>query len=101
MNVERLLPTPEACDLVRLAADVAGKVLDPIVDEHEKNESYPEDVFATLGETGLLTLPHPEQSGRGGQPRRIFTRSPPLELPSTRQHKGEGLNICRLQVGAQ
>ena len=35
MTVERLLPTREARELVRLARDVADKVLDPIVDEHE------------------------------------------------------------------
>ena len=72
MTVERLLPTPEARELVRLAADVADKVLDPIVDEHEKNETYPEGVFATLGETGLLTLPHPEEWGGGGQPYEVY-----------------------------
>jgi alkylation response protein AidB-like acyl-CoA dehydrogenase len=72
MTVERLLPTPEARELVRLAADVADKVLDPIVDEHEKNESYPDGVFATLGETGLLTLPHPEEWGGGGQPYEVY-----------------------------
>jgi alkylation response protein AidB-like acyl-CoA dehydrogenase len=72
MTVERLLPTPEARELVRLAGDVADKVLDPIVDEHEKNETYPEGVFATLGETGLLTLPHPEKWGGGGQPYEVY-----------------------------
>jgi alkylation response protein AidB-like acyl-CoA dehydrogenase len=72
MTVERLLPTPEARELVRLAADVADKVLDPIVDEHEKNETYPDGVFATLGETGLLTLPHPEEWGGGGQPYEVY-----------------------------
>jgi alkylation response protein AidB-like acyl-CoA dehydrogenase len=72
MTVERLLPTPEARELVRLAADVADKVLDPIVDEHEKNETYPGGVFATLGETGLLTLPHPEEWGGGGQPYEVY-----------------------------
>ena len=72
MTVERLLPTPEARELVRLASDVADKVLDPIVDEHEKNETYPEGVFATLGETGLLTLPHPEEWGGGGQPYEVY-----------------------------
>ncbi|MCW2660151.1 MAG: acyl-CoA dehydrogenase [Mycobacterium sp.] len=72
MTVERLLPTPEARELVRLAADVADKVLDPIVDEHEKNESYPDGVFATLGETGLLTLPHPQEWGGGGQPYEVY-----------------------------
>ena len=72
MTVQRLLPTSEAHELVRLAADVADKVLDPIVDEHEKSETYPEGVFATLGETGLLTLPHPEEWGGGGQPYEVY-----------------------------
>jgi alkylation response protein AidB-like acyl-CoA dehydrogenase len=72
MTVERVLPTLEARELVRLAADVADKVLDPIVDEHEKNETYPEGVFATLGETGLLTLPHPQEWGGGGQPYEVY-----------------------------
>jgi alkylation response protein AidB-like acyl-CoA dehydrogenase len=72
VTVERLLPTPEARELVRLAGDVADKVLDPIVDEYEKNEAYPEGVFATLGETGLLTLPHPAEWGGGGQPYEVY-----------------------------
>jgi hypothetical protein len=32
VTVERLLPTAEARELIQLAADVADKVLDPIVD---------------------------------------------------------------------
>jgi alkylation response protein AidB-like acyl-CoA dehydrogenase len=72
VTVERLLPTPEARELVRLAGDVADQVLDPLVDEYEKNEAYPEGVFATLGETGLLTLPHPEEWGGGGQPYEVY-----------------------------
>jgi alkylation response protein AidB-like acyl-CoA dehydrogenase len=72
VTVERLLPTSEARELVQLAADVADKILDPIVDEHEKNETYPDGVFATLGETGLLTLPHPEEWGGGGQPYEVY-----------------------------
>jgi alkylation response protein AidB-like acyl-CoA dehydrogenase len=71
-TVERLLPTPEAHELVRLAADVADNLLDPIVDEHEKNETHPDGVFATLGETGLLTLPHPAEWGGGGQPYEVY-----------------------------
>ncbi|BBX16972.1 acyl-CoA dehydrogenase [Mycolicibacterium duvalii] len=72
MSVDRLLPTAEARELVRLAADVADKVLDPIVDEHEKSETYPGEVFGILGETGLLTLPHPEEWGGGGQPYEVY-----------------------------
>jgi hypothetical protein len=72
VTVERLLPTADAEDLIALARDVADKVLDPIVDEHEKSETYPEGVFATLGEVGLLTLPHPEEWGGGGQPYEVY-----------------------------
>ena len=72
MTVDRLLPNAEARELLQLASDVADKVLDPIVDDHERSESYPEGVFATLGGTGLLTLPHPEEWGGGGQPYEIY-----------------------------
>ncbi|MGU3586580.1 acyl-CoA dehydrogenase family protein [Rhodococcus sp. C26F] len=72
MAVDRLLPTDEARDLIQLTRDVADKVLSPIVDEHEKSETYPEGVFATLGEAGLLSLPYPEQWGGGGQPYEVY-----------------------------
>ncbi|OZD01312.1 acyl-CoA dehydrogenase [Rhodococcus sp. 06-235-1A] len=72
MPVDRLLPTSEARDLIALTRDVADKVLDPIVDEHERNESYPDGVFATLGEAGLLSLPYAEEWGGGGQPYEVY-----------------------------
>ncbi|BBZ59286.1 acyl-CoA dehydrogenase family protein [Mycolicibacterium monacense] len=72
MAVDRLLPTAEARELIQLAADVADKVLKPVVDEHERSETYPDGVFAALGETGLLTLPHPEEWGGGGQPYEVY-----------------------------
>ncbi|GJF08388.1 acyl-CoA dehydrogenase [Mycolicibacterium cyprinidarum] len=72
MPVERLLPTEDARDLVELARQIADKVLDPIVDDHEKNETYPEGVFATLGDAGLLSLPYPEEWGGGGQPYEVY-----------------------------
>lgn len=72
MPVDRLLPTDEAHDLIALTREIADKALDPIVDEHEKNEAYPEGVFATLGEAGLLSLPYPEEWGGGGQPYEVY-----------------------------
>jgi alkylation response protein AidB-like acyl-CoA dehydrogenase len=72
LAVERLLPTPEAHELIQLTRDVADKVLSPIVDEHEKAETYPEGVFATLGEAGLLSLAYPEEYGGGGQPYEVY-----------------------------
>ncbi|MCK5754507.1 MAG: acyl-CoA dehydrogenase family protein, partial [Mycobacterium sp.] len=72
MAVDRLLPTDEARDVVELARQIADKTLAPIVDHHEKQETYPEGVFATLGEAGLLSLPYPEQWGGGGQPYEVY-----------------------------
>jgi alkylation response protein AidB-like acyl-CoA dehydrogenase len=72
MPIDRLLPTEEAKDLIQLTRDVADKVLEPIVDKHEREETYPEGVFATLGEAGLLSLPYPEEWGGGAQPYEVY-----------------------------
>ena len=72
MAVERLLPTPEAAELIALTRDVADKVLMPIVDAHEKAETYPESVFARLGAAGLLSLPQPAEWGGGDQPFEVY-----------------------------
>jgi alkylation response protein AidB-like acyl-CoA dehydrogenase len=72
MAVDRLLPTQEAADLITLVRDVADKVLAPIVDVHEKAETYPEGVFPQLGAAGLLSLPQPETWGGGGQPYEVY-----------------------------
>lgn len=72
MAVDRLLPTQEAHDLIDLVRDIADKELAPIVEQHEKAETYPEGLFATLGEAGLLGLPYPEEHGGGGQPYEVY-----------------------------
>lgn len=72
MAVDRLLPTEEARALVELTRDVADKELATRVDEHERSETYPEGLFATLGGTGLLGLPYPEALGGGGQPYEVY-----------------------------
>jgi alkylation response protein AidB-like acyl-CoA dehydrogenase len=72
MAVDRLLPTPDAEDLIALTRDIAEKVLEPIVDAHEKAESYPAGVFAALGSAGLLSLPQPEEWGGGDQPFEVY-----------------------------
>ncbi len=72
MPVDRLLPSDEAHALIELTRDIADKVLDPIVDRHEKTETYPDGVFATLGEAGLLGLPYSEEYGGGDQPYEVY-----------------------------
>ena len=72
MAVDRLLPSDDAHDLIELTRDIADKVLDPIVDIHEKAETYPDGVFEALGAAGLLSLPQPEEWGGGGQPFEVY-----------------------------
>lgn len=72
MPVERLLPTPEAYDLLELTRDIADKVLEPRVVECEKSETFPDGVFPALGAAGLLSLPYPEEFGGGAQPYEVY-----------------------------
>jgi alkylation response protein AidB-like acyl-CoA dehydrogenase len=72
MPVDRLLPTQEAEDLLDLTRDLADKELATRVEEHERAETYPQGLFATLGAAGLLGLPYPEEVGGGGQPYEVY-----------------------------
>ncbi|MGW4367669.1 acyl-CoA dehydrogenase family protein [Nocardia takedensis] len=72
MPVDRMLPTPEARDLIELTRDIADKVLEPRVVECEKSGTYPDGALPALGAAGLLSLPYPEEFGGGGQPYEVY-----------------------------
>ncbi|WP_134764487.1 acyl-CoA dehydrogenase family protein [Nocardioides sp. 1609] len=72
MPADRLMPTTESADLIDLVRDIAGKELRPRVDEAERTATFPREVFRTLGRTGLLGLPYPEDVGGGGQPYEVY-----------------------------
>lgn len=72
MPVDRLLPNQDAVELISLTREIADKTLEPIVDEYERAEKYPDGVFSILGAAGLLSLPQPEEWGGGGQPYFVY-----------------------------
>jgi alkylation response protein AidB-like acyl-CoA dehydrogenase len=74
MAVDRLLPTPEAEELIALVREICADELAPRVSGAEERGEFPRDVFTLLGKTGLLSLPFAEDLGGGGQPFEVYTQ---------------------------
>ncbi len=72
MSVERMLPTPEAVDLIGLVRDIAERELRPRASAAEEAGEYPRDLVRTLGRIGLLGLPYEETYGGGAQPYEVY-----------------------------
>jgi alkylation response protein AidB-like acyl-CoA dehydrogenase len=72
MSVERVLPSPEAHDLIDLVRDLAGKEVAPRAAADESAGRFPREVFTTLGRAGLLGLPYPEEHGGAAQPYEVY-----------------------------
>ncbi|HEU4541351.1 MAG TPA: acyl-CoA dehydrogenase family protein [Jiangellaceae bacterium] len=70
--VERLLPTPEADDLIGLVRQIADAELAPQADAAEAKGTFPRELIRTLGRAGLLGLPYDEEFGGGGQPYEVY-----------------------------
>jgi alkylation response protein AidB-like acyl-CoA dehydrogenase len=70
--VDRELPTQEAADLIALTRDLADAELAPRAAQYEREERFPREIFAKLGEVGLLGLPFDEEVGGGGQPYAVY-----------------------------
>jgi alkylation response protein AidB-like acyl-CoA dehydrogenase len=72
MPAERLLPTTEAEDLLKLAREIATEEFAPIAARHEEEAIFPREQFRLLGRTGLLGLPYPERWGGGAVPYEVY-----------------------------
>jgi alkylation response protein AidB-like acyl-CoA dehydrogenase len=72
VNVDRLLPTDEARDLLDLTAELADRELAPQAAGYEERAEFPAAVLKTLGRAGLLGLPYPEEFGGGAQPYEVY-----------------------------
>lgn len=70
------MPTELGDDLIELTRTICDKSLRPQVDDVEARaateEVFPREVFRTLGQAGLLSLPYPEELGGGGQPYEVY-----------------------------
>jgi alkylation response protein AidB-like acyl-CoA dehydrogenase len=95
MPANRVMPTPEAADLINLVRDLCTKELSPRVAQDEATETFPRDVFRLLGQTGLLGLPYPEEYGGGGQPYEVYLQVVE-EIASVWSSVGVGVSVHAL-----
>ena len=66
--VERTYTSPDAPALIDLTRELARDVLAPNVDAAESGGVFPRDVFRTLGDAGLMSLPYDSTFGGGDLP---------------------------------
>ena len=75
MSADRLLPTPEAEELVGLARELAAGDLAPHAAQAEAEHAFPRATFAHLGELGLLGMPYDEAFGGAGLPYEVYLQA--------------------------
>lgn len=91
-RVERMLPSSEADEIVRLAHEFARDELAPRVAKAEADEVFPRDVFRVLGELGFLGMPYPEELGGAGQPYEVYLQALE-EIAAVWASVGVGLSV--------
>ena len=73
MAVDRLLPTPEAHDLIDLVREICAEQLAPRASRRPRRTPSSRATSSTCsGQTGLLSLPFDEDDGGGGQPYEVY-----------------------------
>jgi alkylation response protein AidB-like acyl-CoA dehydrogenase len=72
VKVDRILRSREAEELLDMVAEICGREMTPRVDAFEREARYPDGLFTTLGELGLLSLPYSEEYGGGDQPYEVY-----------------------------
>ncbi|GAA4585136.1 acyl-CoA dehydrogenase [Planotetraspora phitsanulokensis] len=72
MSVDRILPTPEAHDLLDLVRELAAKEIAPRAAADEAAGRFPRDLYTLLGSSGLLGLPYAEEYGGAAQPYEVY-----------------------------
>ncbi len=97
------MPTEIGDDLIELTRTICDKSLRPQVDDVEARaateEVFPREVFRTLGQAGLLSLPYPEEHGGGGQPYEVYLQVVE-EIASAWAAVGVGVSVHSLTAYA-
>lgn len=75
MSVDRLLPSPEAEELVALIAEIAREQLAPRAGAAEAAAEFPRQEFRLLGRAGLFGLPYPARWGGLDQPYEVYLQA--------------------------
>ncbi len=55
-----------------LVREIAAEQLMPAADAAEAEGRFPSEIFAMFGQSGLLSLPYPEELGGGAQPYEVY-----------------------------
>jgi alkylation response protein AidB-like acyl-CoA dehydrogenase len=92
MPVDRLLPTVEGAELVRLVREIAAAELAPRAAADETAGRFPREVFGMLGRAGVLGLPFPERLGGSGQPYEVYLQALE-EIASAWMSVGIGVSV--------
>ncbi|MEV4631106.1 acyl-CoA dehydrogenase family protein [Micromonospora sp. NPDC049523] len=82
MTVDRILPTEEAYELLALVTEMADRELAPRAADFEARGEFPREVLRTLGRSGLLGLPYPQEYGGSEQPYEVYLQA--LEILASR-----------------
>ncbi len=67
-SVTRLMPTEESVHLMAMVEEFATAELAPRAADDEANSHFPRELFVTMGELGILSLPFEARHGGGEQP---------------------------------
>lgn len=75
MHVDRLLPDDESRAIVSLAREYAQRELLRAAEPAEEEHRFPAEVYAQLGELGLMTMPLAEEWGGSGLPYEVYLQA--------------------------
>lgn len=95
MPAQRLLPTEESGDLIELVRTIVDKEVRPVIADLDAAATFPREAFRTLGRTGLLALPYPEEFGGSDQPYEVYLQALE-EFASASASVGVGVSVHAL-----